>query len=276
MDNRSQRWRERRDSFRRRGEAFDPSAFGVELVRKGPAADFVTRHHYAATMPQTSVRVGLYRSRLFFAPELVGVATFGTGASQASVPKWSGLASEHGLHLNRLVLLDEVEFNAETFFLARAFAALRAERPAVRVVLSYSDPVPRRDEAGRLTMPGHVGACYQAKGARFVGRTEPETKWLDSRGVLLDPRSLSKVRNEERGGESFERYLVALGAPVRAVGQSPREWLPLALERGPFVRTRHPGNLVYLFDPAGRANRLPPGSAPALPYVKKRDLEIQP
>lgn len=267
----AQRWRERRDSFRRRGEAFDPSAYGVELVRKGPASDFVTRHHYAATMPQTSVRVGLYRSRLFFAPELVGVATFGTGASQASVPKWAGVAPEEGLQLNRLVLLDEVPFNGETWFLARAFAALQVERPAVRVVLSYSDPVPRRDESGRLTMPGHVGACYQAKGARFVGRTEPETKWLDARGVLLDPRSLSKVRNEERGGESFERTLVALGAPCRAPGQSPREWLPVALERGPFTRTRHPGNLVYLFDPAGLANDLPSGAAPARAYPKKRD-----
>ena len=92
-------------------------------------------------------------------------------------------------------------------------------------------------------------------------------------GVLLDGRSLSKIRNEEDGGASYERYLVALGAPSRSPGQPPRDWLPLALERGPFTRTRHPGNLVYLFDPAGLANDLPAGSCPALPYVKRRDLE---
>jgi hypothetical protein len=278
MDARTQRWRERRESYRRRGEAFDPSTYGVELVDKLPARDFVVRHHYSGSFPSTSVRVGLFRARTFFAPELVGVCTFGTGASQASIPRWTGLPSELGLQLNRLVLLDEVPFNAETWTLARAFALLRALRPHVRVVLSYSDPVPRRDEAGRMTMPGHVGAAYQAKGARYVGRSDPETKWLDARGCLLDARSLSKVRaldggepSTSKGGASFARTLVALGAPLRRPHETWTGWVRRITwgGEGPFTAMQHPGNHVYVFDAAGVAVGLPGSTLPARAYPKK-------
>lgn len=274
----TQRWRDRRASYRRRGEAFDPSAYGVELIRKNPARDFIVQHHYSASMPSTSVRVGLFRARHFFAPELVGVCTFGTGASQASVPRWTGLPADEGLQLNRLVLLDEVPFNAETWTLARAFALLQAARPRVRVVLSYSDPVPRRDEAGVVSMPGHVGAAYQAKGARYVGRSDPETKWLDARGCLLDGRSLSKVRALDRddpakskGGAAFARHLVALGAPGRRPLETWTGWvwrITWGVD-GPFTRMEHPGNHVYVFDAAGVANELPSSACPALAYPKK-------
>lgn len=279
MTDRTQRWRERRDSFRIRGEAFDPAAYGVEpLERHAPARDFVVRHHYSASWPSVSVCVGLFRRRAFFAPELVGVCTFGPGTSQAQVPRWTGCAPDEGLVLNRLVLLDEVPFNAETWTIARAFRVLRAERPAVRVVLSYSDPIPRRDEAGVLTMPGHVGAAYQAKGARYVGRSDAETKWLDARGCVLDGRSLAKVRAldtgdpvRSKGGAAYARTLVALGAPSRGPHEPWAGWV----ERitwggdGPFTALRHPGNHVYVFDPDGVANGLPATVLPARAYPKR-------
>lgn len=279
---RTQRWRDRRDSFRRRGEAFDPSAYGVELLdRHAPARDFVTRHHYSGSWPSVSVCVGLFRHRVFFAPELVGVCTFGTGTSQKPIPKWTGLPPDEGLVLSRLVLLDEVPFNAETWTIARAFRVLRAERPEVRVVLSYSDPVPRRDEAGVLTMPGHVGAAYQAKGARYVGRSDPETKWLDARGCLLDARSLAKVRAldtgdtaRSKGWAAYARTLVALGAPPRRPLEAWARWVERITRggEGPFTALRHPGNHVYVFDPDGVANGLPATVLPACAYPK-RDRE---
>ena len=279
MTDRTQRWRERREAFRRRGEAFDPSGFGVELLdRHATAREFVTRHHYSGSWPSVSVCVGLYRRRLFFAPELVGVCTFGTGASQKSIPRWTGVPADEGLQLNRLVLLDEVPFNAETWTLARAFAILQADRPRVRAVLSYSDPVPRRDEAGVVTMPGHVGAAYQAKGARYVGLSDPELKWLDARGCLLDGRSLSKVRAldtgdpvKSKGGAAYARTLLALGAQPRRPHETWTRWVERITRggEGPFTPLRHPGNHVYVFDPAGVANTLPDTTAPARPYPKK-------
>jgi len=277
----TQRWRERRDSFRRRGEAFDPSAYGVELIeRHAPARDFVVRHHYSSSWPSVSVCVGLFRRRAFFAPELVGVCTFGTGASQKSIPRWTGLPPTEGLQLNRLVLLDEVPFNAETWTLSRAFRVLRAERPAVRVVLSYSDPIPRRDEAGVVTMPGHKGVAYQAKGARYVGDSDPETKWIDARGCLLDGRSLSKVRaldgdepEKSKGGASYAHTLVALGAPSRRPHETWTGWVERITwgGEGPFAAMKHPGNHVYVFDAEGVANDLPASTLPARAYPKLVD-----
>lgn len=266
----TQRWRERRDSYRKRGEAFDPSAYGVELLdRHAPARDLVVRHHYAASWPSVSVCVGLYQRRAWFTPELVGVCTFGTGTNEDAPTKWLGVGPREALVLNRLVLLDEVPFNGESWFVARAFAILRAERPDLRGVLSYSDPVARRDETGRIVMPGHVGVTYQAKGARRVGVTASETKWLDARGCVLDPRSLAKVRNEEEpGGASYAAYLVALGAPPRRVLESPRAWVERITRggEGPFTRFRHPGNYIYAFGPSGTARDVPPTTAKALPY----------
>lgn len=284
---RTQRWRERRESFRVRGEAFRPGDFGVEIIPgDSTARDFVVRHHYSAAYPSTSVRVGLFASRgPVFAPELVGVATFGTGVSQESIPRWApGLTAHDGLQLGRFVLLDEVPFNAETWFLTRAFAVLREARPALRVVLSYSDPMPRRDDAGRQVSPGHVGSIYQAKGALFVGRTDPETKWLDARGCVLDGRSLAKVRAldkggpRSKGGASFAGHLRALGAPARRPHEAWTGWVKRITwgGEGPFAALRHPGNLAYLFGANGLAfqgrDALPAGALPAAPYPKLRDL----
>lgn len=278
---RTLRWRERRTTWRPEAEDFDRRKFGVEIIGKGEALDFVTRHHYSRSLPPTSIRVGLFRSRTFFAPELVGVATLGGGASQAIVPHWCpNLVAADGMFLSRFVLLDEVEYNAETFFLKRVFKALRATRPAVRVVISYSDPVPRRDEGGVLTMPGHIGRIYQIKGASYRDRTEPEKKWLDERGCLLDGRSLSKVRALDRdnpakskGGESYARHLVALGAPPRRIGEAFTAWLERVTEggEGPFRAMRHPGNHVYLFSPRGTSDGLfgiaPHGPLPRVPTM---------
>ena len=264
---RTQRWRETRESYRVRGESFDPRRFGVEVIASDTEArDFVTRHHYSGTYPAARLRVGLYRQRSWIVPELVGVAVFSVGVQPAAVPNWvPGLAPADGVDLGRFVLLDDVPFNAETWFLRRAFAALASELVGVRCVLSYSDPLARRTDAGSLVTPGHVGAIYQAKGARYAGRTRASWILLDALGRTLSARSLSKIRLEESGHEAAARSLVARGAPKRTTGESSAVWLQRALQDGGFRRVRHPGQHVYLFAPDGRAL---PGS-PALAYPKK-------
>jgi hypothetical protein len=104
---------------------------------------------------------------------LVGVAVFSVPMSQAVIPKWLGVSASSGVELGRFVLLDEVPFNAETWFLARAVRVLRAELPELAGIVSFSDPVPRRDSSGALVMPGHVGTIYQARNAAYRGRTAP-------------------------------------------------------------------------------------------------------
>lgn len=276
-----QRWRERKATFRPRGEGFDPSGYGVELIGKTEASNFITREHYSGSMPPTSVRVGLYRVvGRFLRAELVGVCTFGGFSSQEVAPRWTGLPSSVVLQLSRLVLLDLVPYNFETWLLARAFTILRAERPQVRAVISYSDPVPRRNEQGVITMPGHMGAVYQAKGARYVGRSDAELKWLDQHGRLVDGRSLSKVRALDRddpvkskGGASYARTLVELGADQRRPLETWTAWVERITRggEGPFRAMRHRGNHTYLFSPRGLGTPLPASVSPALPYPKAKD-----
>jgi hypothetical protein len=267
--NLTQRWRETRESYRKRGEAFNPSRFGVELIDSDTEArDFVARHHYSGSYPAARLRVGLYRQRAWIVPELVGIAVFSVGVQPAAVPAWvPGLAPAQGIDLGRFVLLDDVPFNGETWFLRRAFSALAVALTDVRCVLSYSDPLSRRTEAGHLVTPGHVGAIYQAKGARYAGRTRANWILLDGAGRTLSARSLSKIRLEESGHEAAARALVQRGAPKRTTGESNGAWLERALREGAFRRVRHPGQHVYLFAPDGRAL-----AGPALAYPKKGEV----
>jgi hypothetical protein len=71
------------------------------------------------------------------------------------MPKWTGFARDQGIELARLVLLPDVHYNRETWFITRAFNILRGMtvrdsvsgliRQRFRVVLSYSGPVERRN-----------------------------------------------------------------------------------------------------------------------------------
>ena len=267
----TQRWRERRDTFRALAADFDPGQFGVEVIPGDAVARaFVERHHYSGSLPAARLRVGLYRRRAWLTPELVGVAVFSVPMQARAVPAYApSLAASAGVELGRFVLLDEVPFNTESWFLARAFRALRAELADVRLVLSYSDPVPRVALDGRVVMPGHVGAIYQAKGARYVGRARGRLQVLDQHGRVLSDRALAKVRNEERGAAYAYRQLLAAGAPPRRPLEEPAAYVARALAEGPFRRVRHPGNHVYLFDPGGLAAELPDCAAPGKTYPKK-------
>ena len=266
-----QRWRDRRDSYRQRGDRFDPSAFGVEVLREDrEARAFVQAHHYSGSYPAARCRVGLYRGREgWYRGELVGVAVFSVPMAQAVIPRWGGVEAASGVELGRFVLLDSVGFNAESWFLSRALRALRAELPEVEAVVSLSDPVPRSTSSGIVVTPGHVGTIYQALGASYRGRTEARTHYQGADGRFLSPRALSKIRGEERGWEYASRDLIQAGADPRWIGEAPEAWLARVLPS--FRRVRHPGNHVYLFriDPRGRRS----AEASILPYPKKTESQ---
>lgn len=240
-----QRWRDRRDSYRPAGEVIDPSALGVERVEEREARPFVERHHYSGSYPAARLSVGLYRTRRWFVPELCGVAVFSVPCQAASIPAWLGVEPAHGVELGRFVLLDDVAANGETFFLARAVAALKATLPEVRAVLSYSDPLPRASVDGRVTCAGHVGTIYQAANAAYLGRSAARWLYLDRDGRTVSERALSKIRNGERGWEGAARGLDAAGAPARHFGEEPAAWLARVLASGVFRRVQHPGNHTY-------------------------------
>lgn len=238
------------------GPTIRTEEFGVEVLsgpRERLARAFVVAHHYAGSMPATRLCVGLVRKRGVAASRLVGVAVFSVPPQSAAIPHYTGFAGHEGVDLGRFVLLPEVAYNGETWFLARAMQALCATLPGVRGLTSSADPLELRDSQSALIKPAHAGTIYQARRAIFCGRSRAAWVWVSHRGRVLSPRSLSKIRNEERGHEGAGAHLIALGAPPRSALESPSQWLQRVL---PLIATtvRHPGNFVYAFGLDRRAH----------------------
>lgn len=241
---------------------FDPSNATVDLIDERPAKAFVHQHHYSGTYPAARRRAGL-----FIGTRLVGVCVFSVPVHQGIVPKYfDGLDPAHGVELGRLVLLDEVAANAESWFVARAFRLLRADLPEVLGVVSYSDPVARTTAAGDVVKPGHVGTVYQALNAAYRGRARGQNMVLDRHGRVVSARALSKLRNGESGAAYVYQQLLACGAPKRRATESDRDYVTRALREGDFRRVPHPGNHTYSWW-LGPKNRAPDWAA--LPYPKK-------
>lgn len=241
-----QRHRDQRSTFVTPAHAFDPRGWEVApMPTDAPAKAFVVQHHYLGSYPAALRRFGLY------APGgvLSGVAVFSVPVNDRALRELPCPPRE-ACELGRLVLLDSAGFNAETWFVSRAFHALRREGWAG--VMSMSDPVPRVALDGRVQHRGHIGTIYQALSAVYVGRASPATLCLLPDGRTLHPRALSKVRNAERGWQHVAAQLEGLGAPPRG-DTDPGAWLAAVL---PTLtrRLRHPGNHKYLwaFDRAGR------------------------
>lgn len=260
-----QRWRDRREVWRPAGELFDPRAARVDLIEEADAKRFVIAQHYSASYPAARLRVGL-----FVGAKLVGVTVFSVPMSQHIVPKYfDGIEPNAGVELGRLVLLDEVAANAESWFVARAFKLLRAELPQVQGVVSYSDPVARMTAAGTTVKPGHVGTVYQALNAAYRGRAKTRSLILSADGRVVSARAISKLRNAETGAAYAYQQLLACGAPRRRRGEADHAYVKRALSDGAFRKLQHPGNHTYSWW-LGPKNRAPAWAA--LPYPKKENI----
>lgn len=250
-----QRWRARRGSYRPAGEIIRTADYDVAPIPGDKVAKaFVVEHHYSGSYPAARERIGLYRGG-----ELVGVAVFSVpvrGAVLDHLP----CPREAAVELGRLVLLDDVPANGETWFIARAFELLQAQ--GYEGVISHADPVPRHDAAGRLVFPGHIGTIYQASNAVFAGLATARTLRVLPDGSVFSERSISKIRARERGWGYAVDQLLRAGAP--APGPDLSSWLPSALEVAT-TRLKHSGNLRYLFGLTKAVRkRLPKG----MPYPK--------
>lgn len=269
-----QRFEQRRERYRPAGEVIDVERYEVEPIEELVAKRFIVSHHYSASYPAACVRAGLYRRTLGHARELVGVAVFSVPPQPRALPRWTG--TDDALELGRLVLLHDVPGNGESWFLSGAFRVLTSERPGLRAVLSYSDPMVRRTADGELVTPGHVGVIYQAHNGRYVGRSEARWCWFDRAGRIVSRRALSKVRGDERGAASAYAALVAQGAPERRALEDGAAWVARALVEAPWTRVRHPGNLAYVWPIGSDRKRTAAGFPPALPYIRREGGIVDP
>lgn len=268
----TQRWRDRRQRWRPVGDGgFDPDRYDVVDLEERTAAAFIARHHYAPSLPSTTCRYGLIEHRDAGDPRLVGVATLGVPMSRGVLTKVFPRLEPYAesLEFNRLVLLDSVASNGESWFSARALR--RAAEGGVRGVVTFADPVARWRITGDvvdLVKPGHIGIVYQALNFQYCGRATARSLILLPDATVLTARAVAKVTGGERGQRGVVKRLVGLGAPEPAAGADLREWLRAALCHIGARRIRHPGNHRYALRVGTRAQRsrsviaLHPGTYP--------------
>ncbi len=266
----TQRWTETEESWRPGAEPIATWKYEVAAIPDDTTPrTFVERHHYSRSYVAARRRFGLYRG-----DDLQGVAVFSQYMSAASFGPLPLSDPKAGIELGRLVLIDQVPGNGESWFVARCFELLR--RDGFEAVLSFSDPEPRTRADGSIVHPGHVGIVYQALSACYTGRATPRTLRLLADGTALSDRTLQKIRAGERGAAPAIERLEQLGAmPFDA--RDPAAWLRREVAR--LTRPlRHPGNHRYLWAltrrgrkalPASQAYPAPPGGRAAPKFGRR-------
>jgi hypothetical protein len=244
-----------RESRRPAAEPIRTSEFEVAPIADADEARaFIALHHYAGYASPAPHRFGLYRHG-----ELVGVTLFGPPASMnAHRAVWPTLTTKQAVTLGRLVLLDEVGGNGESWFVSRCFELLASPRlyrptdkrgrPRTPIVgiESCSDPWPRVGLDGSVLFRGHLGIVYQATNGRYVGRTNDNTIRVFPDGTVLSNRSAGKLTRGERGDDHPVAQLEKWGADPLDPNEDAVAWLKRW--RAQLTRPmRHRGNHRYLW-----------------------------
>lgn len=196
--------------------------FQVRAVDFDDGKAFVMEHHYAKGMHNGPTALyGLWQGSL-----LVGVSAFATPVSEAVRSSVFGVQHKERItELHRVVLLDEIGHNAESFFVAQSLQAIKNDRPDIWGVISFAD-----------TTYGHVGTIYQAVNAYWCGMAKGSTAYRDQTGRIRHRRQCGKnISLEEakaRGWEKIKtgpkhRYLLNLPDDRRHARQL-KEMLQLA------------------------------------------------
>lgn len=249
-----QRWRDGRDSYRPAGETIRPADYEVHPITMTEAKSFVLQHHYSGSYPSCRYRFGLFNQT-----ELQGVAVFSTPMAPAVLTNVFPGDFRNSVELGRFVLLDEVPANGETWFKARCRAALKRE--GLAGIIAFSDDTPRETAEGQITFAGHLGTIYQASNAVYLGRGRARTLRILPDGQVLSERTISKIRNSDKGWLYASAILMRYGAdkPNGDLAAWLAHWIPLLTRP-----LKHPGNHKYAWS-LDRAVKLPD----SLPYPKR-------
>jgi hypothetical protein len=155
--------------------------YKVKSIESIYCKDWLLKKHYLKRMTSISYSFGLFENNI-----LVGVLTFGnaiplTMKKSLFGAKWMDYVYE----LNRLCTNDNIDKNANSFFISQAFKLL----PKPVIIVSYADK-----------SFGHTGYIYQATNFIYTGESHTQMDWklkgkehLHSR-TLMDEFAYEKDR----------------------------------------------------------------------------------
>jgi len=136
----------------------------VKSIDNFQCKDWLLNKHYAKRIPSISFAFGLFDEM-----KLQGVCTFGTPASSTLLNGICGERySKDVIELNRLVVNDNSEKNALSFFVSSAMKML----PKPKIIVSYAD-----------TSKHHNGYIYQACNFIYTGLS---SKFIDPKVIGLE------------------------------------------------------------------------------------------
>ena len=119
----TQRWRRRKALLLQRQVFFNPSRHEIEKIPT-KSAEWIIKHHCLGSFPSATICYGIFRHG-----ELSGVSVNGNARHKNTIPNVFGESHiKDCLVLQRFALLDALEFNAESYFLARVHTLLKRER----------------------------------------------------------------------------------------------------------------------------------------------------
>jgi hypothetical protein len=270
----AQRWSHKRERWVPHHKLMEPKLYGVEELDYDTSCAYLRTHHYAKNPAPAVARYGLYRSRGgVLKPELVGVITYGEGMGKQVLNAWCGCGpvrdgEEPGaLECNRLVLGEDEPYNAESWFATRAQRALIEARPQLGAILSFADPVERKNAAGEVFKPGHIGGIYKALGWSYEGRAKPRTLTVVvATGDVISERTIRKLTGDERGWQYATRQLEQACDLKRWPLESGESFLARCEASGMLAKVKHPGNHAYVWQ---RDKRRPTQPLKGLPYPVK-------
>lgn len=148
-------------------------SFDVQKIDTKLGKEFVKKYHYSHGIHNGPMCYGLWDCR-----ELVGVLALATPCSENVCASVFGSDMKRSVtELHRLVLLDEVPKNTESWFISRALRFFKKDRPNYNAVLSFADAT-----------QGHIGTIYQATNAIYTGMSGKATFYLDKDKRLRHPR----------------------------------------------------------------------------------------
>lgn len=176
-------------------------------VRKIPSKigrDYIIKHHYSHGCHNAPTCYGLFDK-----DELIGVCAFACPCSENVRSSVFGEDYKNSVtELHRLHILDVTPKNTESWFISRCFNMLKQDKPYIKAVISFADP-----------MQGHVGTIYKATNAYFCGTSGKATFYEDENGKLHHPRNnghnISITEAKEKGWKPVKcegkyRYLFLL------------------------------------------------------------------
>ena len=157
-------------------------------IKSEETIPWLLKKHYAKRLPNIMYAFGLY------APELVGVVTYGIPASPSLCIGVCGQQNRDlVLELNRLCIMDGIK-NGASILVGNSLAML----PKPSVVVSYAD-----------TAMNHVGYVYQATNFLFTGTTKERTDM--SAGDGKHSRHSHGDRTNRVNRSSKHRYVYIVG-----------------------------------------------------------------